>query len=68
MTGAETFDLWWLIPIIMIVLCHFCSRGCCFGKRGSREHRCFRDQRGPPDSGMRILDRRYAGSEIDDEV
>ena len=63
MTGAETFDLWWLIPIIMIVLCLFCSRGCCFVRRDYRA----RDQRGPPDAALRILARHYASGEIDDE-
>ena len=67
MTGAETSDLWWLIPIIMIVLCIFCSRGYCFGRRDSRVQRRPKDQRGPPDSALRILARRYASGEIDDE-
>ena len=67
MTGAETFDLWWLIPIIVIVFCIFCSRGCCLGRRDSREQRRPKDHRGSPDSALRILDGRYVNYEIDDE-
>ena len=67
MFGTEGFDLWWLIPIMMIVLCIICSRGCCFGRRESHEQRRPKGQRGPPDSALRILDRRYASGEIDNE-
>ena len=67
MTGAETFDFWWLIPIMMIVFCIICSCGCCFGRWESQEQRRPKDQRGPPDSALRILDRRYASGESDDE-
>ena len=67
MTGAETFDLWWLIPIIMIVLCLFGSRGCCSGRRKSQEQVWSKDQGSPPDSALRILDTCYASGKIDDE-
>lgn len=67
MTGAETFDLWWLIPIIMIVFCIFCSCGCYFGRRDSREQRRPKDHRGSADSALRILDRCYVNCEIDEK-
>lgn len=52
------FHFWWIIPIIMIVLCFLMMRhgvGCMMGRRSSGE------------SAREILDRRYASGEIGKE-
>ncbi len=68
MYGAEFFDLslWWVFPLVMIVLCFFMMRGrrgsmmCGFGSKDAES-----DQAQTSDSAKDILDRRYARGEID---
>ena len=68
MYGAEFFDfsLWWVFPLVMIVLCFFMMRGrrgsmmCGFGSHGADSNRAQIS-----DSAKAILDRRYARGEID---
>ena len=68
MYGAEFFDfsLWWVFPLVMIVLCFFMIRGrrssmmCGFGSHGADSNRAQIS-----DSAKAILDRRYARGEID---
>ena len=68
MYGAEVFDfpLWWLFPLVMIVICFFMMRGfrgstmCGFGSRRI-ENDPYRGQ----DSARDILEKRYARGEID---
>jgi len=67
MFGMEGFDLWWLIPLILIVLCLFCARGCCIGRRHRFAGRPDRSDESPSGSALEILDRRYARGEIDEE-
>ncbi len=60
MLGSEGFAIpfWWIIPLIIIVLCFFMMRGAMGCMRGG--HR-----RGSSDSALEILNRRYASGEID---
>jgi uncharacterized membrane protein len=70
MNGPEFFSssLWWLCPVLMIVVCFFMMRGrrgrmlCGFGfpDRGSRHISAS-------DSAAEILNKRYASGEIDTE-
>jgi uncharacterized membrane protein len=68
MYGAEfiDFSLWWVFPLVMIVLCFFLMRGrrgsmmCGFGSHGADS-----DRAQPLDSAKDILDRRYTQGEID---
>ncbi|CAB5139797.1 hypothetical protein D3OALGA1CA_3797 [Olavius algarvensis associated proteobacterium Delta 3] len=70
MYGSElgNFSFWWIVPIVMIVLCFFMMRGrrgsmmCGFGP-------CDIDNRQTRDSdpAIEILDKRYASGEIDKE-
>ncbi len=70
MFGAEFFDfpLWWLFPLVMIVLCYFMMRRgmgsmmCGFGSRGADTRRIKAS-----DSAMDILDKRYVLGEINKE-
>ncbi len=67
MLGTEGFDLWWLIPLILIALCFFGTRGCYFGRRHRLEGRPEGNNETITDSALDILSRRYARGEIDDE-
>ena len=59
------FSLWWIVPIIMMILCFFMMRGrrgssmCGFGSRATDGQ-----QTAVADSAQDILDRRYAAGEI----
>lgn len=61
-----SFDLWWIIPIGMMILCGFImrwrsgSRMCGFDPRGSGH-----EELKGSFSALEILDRRYASGEID---
>jgi len=65
-SALTSYSLWWIVPIIMMVLCFLMMRGkrgsimCGFGPRQIDNHRAGRS-----DSAMEILDRRYASGEID---
>ncbi len=66
MFGTEGFDFWWLIPLILIVLCFFGARGCCFGGRQRIEDRPEPNKGTTSGSALEILNRRYARGEIDE--
>jgi uncharacterized membrane protein len=67
MFGTEGFDFWWLIPLILIVLCLFGARGCCFGMRHRIEDRPETNNGISSDSALEILSRRYARGEIGED-
>ena len=64
----SNFSLWWLLPLVMIVLCFLVMRGrkgsmmCGFssGHENSSSNNIS-------DSAKEILDKRYARGEIDEE-
>ena len=62
------FSLWWIFPIVMMVLCFFIMRGrkgsamCGFGSRDT-ENQHIRTS----DSALDILEKRYALGEINKE-
>ena len=68
MYGAEFFDfsLWWVFPLVMIVLCFFMMRGrrgsmmCGSGSQGADS-----DHAQTSNSAKDLLDGRYARGEID---
>lgn len=66
MFGIENsaFELWWIMPIIMLIFCAlFMCRGglgCMMGGRGRGA-----GHSGRTDNALDILDKRYASSEID---
>jgi len=60
------YSFWWVVPLIMMVLCFFMMRG----RRGSMmcgfsPRRIDSQQTGGSESAVEILDRRYASGEID---
>lgn len=67
-TEVSNFSLWWIFPLMMIVVCFLMMRGrkgkmmCGFGSRDEDSHRTKIS-----DSAKDILDRRYASGEIDKE-
>lgn len=68
MYGSElsNFSFWWIVPILMMILCFLMMRGrrgsmmCGFGSRGIDSQ-----QSGASDSDL--LDKRYASGEINKE-
>lgn len=66
MSGTEWGDFWWLIPVVLIGLCLFGGRGCCFGRR-HRLDRSERESEPGSVSALEILNRRYASGEIEEE-
>jgi uncharacterized membrane protein len=68
MYGSEIFNpsLWWICPILMIVMCFFMMRRrrgsmmCGFGFRDKSRHHISTS-----DSATDILDKLYASGEID---
>jgi len=70
MYGSEFFNssLWWICPIMMIVICFFMMRG----RRGSMmcgfgSHEKDRHHISTSDSATDTLDKRYASGDIDKE-
>ena len=65
---ASNISLWWIFPLVMIVLCFLMMRGrkgsmmCGFGSGDANRHRT-----NITDSAKDILDKRYARGEIDRE-
>ena len=66
--GFCNFSFWWLIPVVMMVMCFFMMRGrkgsmmCGFGN-----HDEGNKQVNISDSAMDILDKRYAAGQIDEK-
>ena len=62
------FSFWWIVPIIMMILCFLMMRGrrgsmiCGCGSRGIDNQ-----QNRVPDSAIDILNKRYASGEINKE-
>lgn len=64
--ALSSFSFWWIVPLVMMVLCFFMMRG----RRGAMTSGfgcCGRGRQraGGKQSASDILDRRYASGEID---
>ncbi len=61
MIGYEFFgSYWWLFPLVMIFFCFLFMRGCSTGRMCG-----FWPQRGPEESALEILNKRFAEGKID---
>ena len=69
MFGYEFFfSYWWIFPLIMIVLCiFFMRRGCGRMMCGCCSHAGDASNNGSGESGLEILDKRFAQGEINEE-
>jgi putative membrane protein len=72
MGGYEGFhfgDWWWVIPIVMMILCFFVMRGRMCRMMGGHDTQDATDpdRRISSDSAREILDKRYALGEISKE-
>jgi len=67
-SGLTNFSFWWIVPVVMMILCFFMMRG----RRGIMMRGCGSrgvDNRKTRDTSqaMEILERRYASGEINKE-
>jgi uncharacterized membrane protein len=60
------FELWWIFPLVMIILCLFMMRGCMGRMTGRHDSHEATDKRpgASSDSAIEILNKRYALGDI----
>ncbi len=59
--------LWWIFPVIMIILCFFMMSGQMRGMCGFGGHNSEGHDKAVDESAQEILDKKYARGEIDRE-